>query len=81
MHIYESHVGCGDCEILQNPIVKATEVPKMYRLSKRSGIYASLWLQIDRYGSRRLTTVAKSIMIHKENGRHVFEDRCAAEAR
>ena len=50
-HIYESHVGHGDCKSLiakwHFPIVKATRSAEKYWLSKRSWIFASSWLQTD----------------------------------
>ena len=84
-HIYKTQVGRGDCRMLQKlcfPIVKATrsaenamiieEKLDICKLMPTDGSYT------EHYGSRRSTTVTK---IDKENGRHAFEDWCAAQVR
>ena len=67
------------------PIIKATAKRQKYIIhyQRKEGYRQAHGCRsyTERYGSRLSTTVAKSMKIHKGNGRHAFEDWCAAEAR
>ena len=74
---YKSHVGLGDCKILQNGVFqssKATRSAENILIIKEKLDICRLMVTdrfyTEHYGSRRSTTVAKSWMILEENGRH-----------
>ena len=83
-HIHKSHVGHGNCEILQNGVFQSSkehQVPKMYWLSKRNWIYASSWLLIDPMWSSTEVDDQLQLQNLKENVGHAFKDQCATEAK